>query len=173
MAVRAAADRPVRAAQLAEKLTEREVWRVSGPEQLVGFDMGSAIDEHILEDALLEWRQRSRDGRKAGTAVATAEPVDRDVVNDSIEEGRELALRLPAGCAPPQPCKIIFAQHFAHAGEHVHHVIRLAREVADRAEDQTAVALDEIIPSAFRVTCFERSDPRFDHRPSVRPTRRI
>ena len=164
--VRASSDRAIRAAQLAEKLTEREIWRVARPQQLVGFDMRSSVDEDVFEDALLEWGQRGGDCREAGTAVAMAVPVDRDVKNDGIEEGREWPVGLPAGRAAPEPGKIVFAQRFAHAREDVHDVVGFRCVAADRTEDQAPIALDEKVPGAFGKARFEWSDPWFVHGPS-------
>src|SRR6266511_5158706 len=80
------------------------------------------------------------------------EPVDRDVVNDSIEKGREWAVGLPAGGAAAQSVKIVFAQDFAHAREDVHDVVGFGCVATDRAKDQATVALDDEIPGAFFFT---------------------
>jgi hypothetical protein len=101
------------------------------------------------------------------------EPVDRDVVNDGIEEGREWAVGLPAGGAATEPGKIVFAQHFAHAREDVHDVVGFGCVATDRAKDQATVALDEKTPGALRLACVQRNDPCFRYDASDRTTQAI
>lgn len=92
-----------------------------------------------------------------------AEPVDGQVVDDDDEPGGERAVRVDVGGAAPQASEIILAEGFAHPGEDVHDVVVFGGVVADRPEDEAAVALDEEIPRGVGITCLERSDPGFHH----------
>ena len=87
----------------------------------------------------------------------------RTTTTSHVERGR---VRVEVVRAAAQPREIVLAKHVAHAREDVHDVVGFAGVVADRAEDQVPVALDEKVPRAFRVTGFEQSDPRFHHGPS-------
>ena len=95
-----------------------------------------------------------------------AEPIDRQVVHHHDEPGGERTVGIDAARAATEAGEVVVAQGLAHSCEHVHDFVGLGGVVADRAEDETAVALDEEIPSSFGITRLERSDPGFHHGPS-------
>ncbi len=57
--------------------------------------------------------------------------------------------------------EIVRPQCLAHPGEHVHHVVGVRGVMADRGEDEPAVALDEGIPGSVGVPGLEPGYPGF------------
>src|SRR5712691_906654 len=92
-----------------------------------------------------------------------AEPIDGQVVHDNDEPGGERAGGIDVGGAAAEPGEIVLAERLAHPCEDVHHVVGFRGIVADRAEDEAAVTLDEEIPGGLGIARFERGDPRFRH----------
>src|SRR5215217_5251029 len=101
-----------------------------------------------------------------------SDPVDRQVVDDSAEPGREAARSIGLRRVASQPPKVVFAERLADTREDIHDVIGIAGIAPDRREDEPAIPPDEDVPRGLGRAGREwtepgfHTDPHFDGSPA-------